>query len=153
MSKRTEMARRIAAAKEKARLLRIVLDGGGTFSEDVDANGEVEIICKGERTGKRVSLGLANKIRGVEGAEVPRPKIAIQNLHELTPEILERDYPSWFRYVEEMSCCFLIFNDCAPQDVELNVQRVGFDTLKHWYSKRESEEVSMPDVSAVTVEE
>lgn len=149
MSKRTEIARRIAAAKEKARLLRIVLDGGGGFSDDVDDNGEVEIVCKGERTGVRVSLGLADKIRGVEGAEVPRPKIAIQNLHELTPEILEREYKPFFKYIEEMSCCFLIFNDCAPQDIELNVQRVSHDTLKHWFTLRKSEEVPMPEARAI----
>lgn len=149
MSKRTEMARRIAAAKEKARLLRIVLDGGGTFSETTNDAGDVEIICKGERTGVFVSLALANKIRGVEGAEIPRPKIAIQGLEELTPEMLESDFKPFARYVEEMACCFLIFNDCAPQDMVLNVQRVDRFTLKHWFEKRE---VPMPDAQAVVVE-
>jgi hypothetical protein len=54
----------------------------------------------------------------------------------LTPEILERDFPEWARYTEEMGCCYLIFNDIAPQDMEIVVERVGPRTLKHWFTKR-----------------
>ena len=141
MSKRDDVNRRIANLKEKARLLKVVVDGGGGFSNDPDGDGNVEIVIRGKATGQRVSLGIANKIRGVAGAEVPRPKIAIQNLAELTPEILERDFPRFYQYIEEMSCCYLIFNDVAPQDMELNVQRVGHDTLKHWYTQKEEPEM------------
>lgn len=149
MTKRDDIARRIANLKEKARLLKVVVEGGGGFGDVEDADGNVEIIIRGKNTGHRVSLALANKIRGVEGAEIPRPKIAIQNLYELTPEMLENDFQPFAKYVEEMACCYLIYNDCAPQEMELNVQRVGVDTLKHWFSKRE---VPMPDAQAVVVE-
>lgn len=141
MSKRDDVARRIAGLKEKARLLKIVHDGGGSFGDIVDEDGNVEIVIRGKATGHRVSLGIANKIRGVAGAEVPRPKIHVQNLYELTPEILERDFPGFYQYIEEMSCCYLIFNDVAPQDMELNVQRVGYDTLKHFYTHKEEPEM------------
>lgn len=129
MSDRAKIAKARQRMIKVADLLKQTDTGATTFSAPTE-DGKYEILHNGKKTGVFIaeSLYVAVMTKNLPG----RPKISIpgEQIEELTPEILEQEFPTVHEYMEAVCIYVMMMNNVRASAVEMEVQRTAKDTLK-----------------------
>lgn len=148
-SDRNAIAHRRMQLIELGKLLRQYSTGATSFSEPIETKGGVrEVLHNGKGTGFCVRESLYNAV--VNKVHPEQPKIAVENeqVYELTPEMLERDYPTVFQYVEDCVLYLMMMANLPADKVEMTVERTGYGELKYTFKEVQDGNDSAEDAAS-----